>query len=56
MIFVDWIVKKENKKNLQVLWDVFLTFWTLWGLGRDNTYIYYNYFVQVMSNNENNLE
>ena len=40
MIYVDWIVKKEykkkGKKNLQVLWDVFLMLWTLWGLGCDN--------------------
>ena len=35
MIYVDWIVKKEKKKNLQVLWDVFPMLWTLWGLGRD---------------------
>ena len=27
MIYVDWIVKKK-KKNLQVLWDVFLMLWT----------------------------
>ena len=27
---------KKEKKNLQVLWDVFLTLWTLWGLGCDN--------------------
>jgi len=37
MIYVDWIKKKI--KNLQVLWDVFLMLWTLWGLGRDITYV-----------------
>ena len=36
MIYVDWIVKE--KKILQVLWDVFLMLWTLWGLGRDKTF------------------
>ena len=34
--FVDWIVKKEREKNLQVLWNVFLMLQTLWGLGCDN--------------------
>ena len=27
--------KEKKNKNLQVLWDVFLMFWTLWGLRRD---------------------
>ena len=33
---MNWIVKKERKKNLQVLWDVFLMLQTLWGLGCDS--------------------
>ena len=34
--------KGKKEKNLQVLWDVFLMLWTIWGLGRDNITIIEN--------------
>ena len=46
MIVVDWIVKEEKKKkkkNLQVLLNVFLMLWTLWGLGCDTTIVSFPY-------------
>ena len=42
--------KRKKKKNLQVLWDIFLMLWTLWGLGRDS----YNYWKESKDLNPTN--